>query len=227
MSLRKFKRAILASSVAALVLSPHLHAEDLNSDSIIRQLLPKDPTPSTPLLGPTPVDVGTLTSADVLTRLSPGEGRSLGATTQHPASVRLVDGREADTLASIQAFPSMQIAVAFQGSSDALAPDSTVLISVLGQALRSQKLASSKILIGVQTNALGSGCLQPQSVAASREGDHRSARRSSRNRQGTAVRGRLRPRGRSLVHGCRTPGARACRQSGKRIGDDRIPLDAL
>ena len=50
----------------------------------------------------------------------------------------------------------MQVAVAFQGASDALAPEAGVLLSDLGQALASAKLANSRVMIGVHTNSVGS-----------------------------------------------------------------------
>jgi len=52
--------------------------------------------------------------------------------------------------------PSVQVAVAFQGASDALAPESGALLGALSQALTDPRVAASRIMIGVHTNAVGS-----------------------------------------------------------------------
>ena len=68
----------------------------------------------------------------------------------------MIKGHKSEVINAIRGLPSMQVAVAFQGASDALAPESGALLGDLGKALDNPKLANSRFVIGVQTNSVGS-----------------------------------------------------------------------
>ena len=96
-----------------------------------------------------------VTKDEIVDRLSFSPSRSLQSSPK-PTKLPLVKGQESELLAALKGMPSMQVAVAFQGASDALAPEAGALLSDLGQALASAKLSSSRVMIGVHTNSVGS-----------------------------------------------------------------------
>ncbi len=55
-----------------------------------------------------------------------------------------IEGHESEVMDAIKGLPSMLVAVAFQGASDALAPESGALLGDLGKALNNPKLANSR-----------------------------------------------------------------------------------
>jgi hypothetical protein len=102
-----------------------------NANDMINKLVPKE---ATPVLAPeveTVLTVQTATKSEILSRLGFSASRSLGkapAQTQLPPFVK---GRETELLAALKPLWSIQVAVAFQGASDALAPDAGALLGQL------------------------------------------------------------------------------------------------
>ena len=96
-----------------------------------------------------------VTKDEIVDRLSFSPSRSLESSPK-PTKLPFVKGQEYELLAALKGMPSMQVAVAFQYLSHALAPEAGALLSDLGQALASAKLANSRVMIGVHTNSVGS-----------------------------------------------------------------------
>ncbi len=102
------------------------------------------------------LSVQAATETEILGRLAGSESRSVGTA---PTDLKLpvpTKELEAKVMQAIKGLPSMQVAVAFQGASDALAPESGALLGDLGRALNNSKLSNSRFLIGVHTDSVGS-----------------------------------------------------------------------
>jgi outer membrane protein OmpA-like peptidoglycan-associated protein len=149
-----FKNQFLGASLISISVSL-AYAQDSPSrvDSFIEHLAPS--TSSDPgSTGVIPVQAAT--ESEIVGRLAWSEPRSVGGST---AAVRLpviITGHESEVVGAIRGLPSMQVAVAFQGDSDALAPESGALLGDLGKALNNPKLANSRFVIGVHTDSVGS-----------------------------------------------------------------------
>ena len=150
------KFGIIATS--AFVLASHPSIAQERNDSVktmIDQLVPKG-AENPPNDGSGSVlTLQSVTKDEIVDRLSFSPSRSLESSPK-PTKLPFVKGQESELLAALKGMPSMQVAVAFQGASDALAPEAGVLLSDLGQALASAKLANSRVMIGVHTNSVGS-----------------------------------------------------------------------
>jgi hypothetical protein len=142
-------------SLSAALLSSALivpaFAQSSASDDMIKQLLPAQPH-SIGILG-----VKAATKDEIIQRLGqPSLTRSLGSSFGTETPLVLGPGHEAEALIKLHDLPSVQIAAAFQGSSDALAPESSALLGSLGQALSDEKLRRFKFVVGVHANEIGS-----------------------------------------------------------------------
>jgi outer membrane protein OmpA-like peptidoglycan-associated protein len=150
------KFGIIATS--AFVLASHPSIAQERNDTVktmIDQLVPKG-AENPPNDGSGSVlTLQSVTKDEIVDRLSFSPSRSLESSPK-PTKLPFVKGQESELLAALKGMPSMQVAVAFQGASDALAPEAGVLLSDLGQALASAKLANSRVMIGVHTNSVGS-----------------------------------------------------------------------
>jgi len=144
---------LLALGVFLVAARSAIAASPGDVDDMIKQLLPADAKPVTPAGSGAVLSVQAATKDEIVNRLSLSANRSLGV---GPAAPAFVKGREAEVLHALGAFPSMEVAVAFQGGSDALAPDSGSLLETLGAALADPRLASSRMVIGVHTDSVGS-----------------------------------------------------------------------
>jgi outer membrane protein OmpA-like peptidoglycan-associated protein len=142
--------AILFLSASAFAQSPG------NVDDMVNQLLPAAAKAGSPASADSVLTVQTATKDEIISRLDLSGSRSLGAQGRSVTLSLLTPGHEAEALTALKPLPSMQVAVAFQGASDALAPEAGALIGALSQALADPKLASSRFLIGVHTNSIGS-----------------------------------------------------------------------
>src|SRR5260221_12996771 len=126
------------------------------ADDLVRQLLPAD----------APQDAGSSSvmelklanSEEILKRLTLPltATRSINGKINPPRRIVIGQGREAETLASLHSFQSLQVAVAFQGSSDALSPEAGPLLAALGQALNDPKLQPYRFIVGVHPKSVGS-----------------------------------------------------------------------
>jgi outer membrane protein OmpA-like peptidoglycan-associated protein len=148
------RSALLGASVGALFFAVAQAQESpARIDSIIDKLAPSTPGAS----GSSDVlSVQAATESEIVGRLAGSESRSIGPA---PADLKLPEpttGLEAKVMQAIRGLPSMQVSVAFQGASDALAPESGALLDDLGRALNNSKLSNSRFLVGVHTDAIGS-----------------------------------------------------------------------
>ena len=152
--MHKFR--IIATSAFVLASHPSIAQEGNNSvKTMIDQLVPKG-AENPPNDGSGSVlTLQSVTKDEIVDRLSFSPSRSLESSPK-PTKLLFVKGQESELLAALKGMPSMQVAVAFQGASDALAPEAGALLSDLGQALASAKLANSRVMIGVHTNSVGS-----------------------------------------------------------------------
>ena len=147
--------SLQAGLLASVVLVLPAFAGD--ADDMIKQLLPtKAGKPVAPVEPPV-LSVQAATKDEIIGRLgSDLLARSVDPKVRPRQSILLAQGHEAEALSTLRALPSMQVAVAFQGSSDALAPESGPLLGTLAEALTDTKLASYRFVIGVHTNSIGS-----------------------------------------------------------------------
>ena len=150
------KFGIIATSAFVLASHPSIAQEGNDSvKTMIDQLVPKG-AENPPNDGSGSVlTLQSVTKDEIVDRLSFSPSRSLQSSPK-PTKLPFVKGQENELLAALKGMPSMQVAVAFQGASDALAPEAGALLSDLGQALASAKLANSRVMIGVHTNSVGS-----------------------------------------------------------------------
>ncbi len=140
---------LLSSSVLALAQTAD------NANDMIKKLVPVEAATSAGT-DPDPIlSTQVATKDEIVNRLRVAANRSLG---KMPAAQLppFAKGRETEVLTALKALPSVQLAVAFQGASDALAPESGALLGELSQALSDSKLAADHVVIGVHTNAVGS-----------------------------------------------------------------------
>ena len=149
-------RRLFLSGVALFALmSAEAFAGDASGDvnDMIDQLAPKAET------GPKPAAVlkpETATEQTIVDYLDASPSRAVG-----PAAAALkipspTSGHEPQILQAITGRPELQVAVNFQGESDALAPDAGDLLNTLGAALNNTRLAKQRFLIGVHTDLVGS-----------------------------------------------------------------------
>jgi outer membrane protein OmpA-like peptidoglycan-associated protein len=150
------KTGLLALGLFLSVSSVALAQSTDNANDMINKLVPSEATPALAPEVETVLTVQTATKNEILGRLGFSASRSLG---KAPAPAQLppfAKGRETELLAALKPLPSVQVAVAFQGASDALAPDAGPLLGQLAQALSDSKLSASRVVIGVHTNSVGS-----------------------------------------------------------------------
>ena len=128
--MRKF--AIVAASMLVLVSNPVTAQETGDTvKSIVDQLVPKD-ADNSPKGGAQPVlTLQAVTTDEIVNRLGFSPSRSL-ENLPKAAKLPFVKGRESELLEALRGLPSMQVAVAFQGASDALAPEAGALLSDSG-----------------------------------------------------------------------------------------------
>jgi outer membrane protein OmpA-like peptidoglycan-associated protein len=147
---------IIATGAFILASSPTIaQAGDVSVRTMIDQLVPKGAETSLNDGSGSVLTVQSVTKDEIVDRLSFSPSRSLQSSPK-AAKLPLVKGQETELLEALRGMPSMQVAVAFQGASDALAPEAASLLSDLSQALASAKLANSRVVIGVHTNSVGS-----------------------------------------------------------------------
>ena len=152
--MRKF--GIVATSALILASYPAIAQEGNNSvKTMIDQLVPKGAENSPNDGSESVLTLQSVTKDEIVNRLSFSPSRSLQSSPK-AGKLPLVKGQETELLEAVRGLPSMQVAVAFQGASDALAPEAGALLSDLGQALANAKLANSRVMIGVHTNSVGS-----------------------------------------------------------------------
>ena len=149
------RRFLLSGVALVAVLCAAAYADDATTDvnSMVDQLAPKAEanSPSSAVLS-----VKSATEQMIVERLQTATTRSVGGAAQ---AIRLPSpgrGHELEILRSIAGRPALQVAVDFQGGSDALAPESTELLGKLAAALNDPKLADQRFLIGVHTDLVGS-----------------------------------------------------------------------
>jgi hypothetical protein len=142
--------ALLLASTAAVAQS----TDGVNG--IVNQLLPADAHGADSEASSVVLTIQAATRSELLDRLGFSGVRSLGNPAPAVKLPPLVKGNETELLLAIRALPSVQVAVAFQGASDALAPEANALLGQLGDALADPKLASSHFVVGVYTNSTGS-----------------------------------------------------------------------
>ena len=126
------------------------------SDDILKQLAPAQTKDlvgghTEPVLA-----IQDATKDEFVARLGSSSTRNLGAPTAPQPLPAFVKGHEAEVLAAIKDLPSAQVAISFQGTTDALTPEAGTLLETLSQALGDTRLASARIMIGVHTNSIGS-----------------------------------------------------------------------
>src|SRR5271168_2579035 len=150
------KFGIIATSAFVLASHPSIAQEGNDSvKTMIDQLVPKGAEKPPNDGSGSVLTLQSVTKDEIVDRLSFSPSRSLESSPK-PTKLPFVKGQESELLAALKGMPSMQVAVAFQGASDALAPEAGALLSDLGQALASAKLANSRVMIGVHTNSVGS-----------------------------------------------------------------------
>jgi outer membrane protein OmpA-like peptidoglycan-associated protein len=135
------------------------HAQEADPNEMIRQLLPVDTITLAPSkkAGSSTVELSLATKDEILRRLAPvGASRGIDPHVVRIQKLSFVPGHEAETLTKLSTFPSIQVAVSFQGSSDALSPEAGALLTSLSQALSDPSLAKFKFVVGVHTNSIGS-----------------------------------------------------------------------
>jgi outer membrane protein OmpA-like peptidoglycan-associated protein len=149
-------RRILLSGVALIsLLSASAYADSATTDvnSMVDQLAPKaDAAPPSSAV----LTVQTATEINVVERLQVSASRAVGGAAQ---AVRLPSperGHELEILRSLAGRPAIEVAVNFQGGSDALAQESIEFLGNLAAALNNPKLAAQRFLIGVHTDLVGS-----------------------------------------------------------------------
>jgi outer membrane protein OmpA-like peptidoglycan-associated protein len=150
------KTGLLALGLFLSVSSVALAQSADNVNDMINKLVPKEATPALAPEVETVLTVQTATKDEILSRLGFSASRSLGKAPVQAQLPPFVKGRETELLAALKPLPSIQVAVAFQGASDALAPDAGALLGQLAQALTDSKLSASRVVIGVHTNSVGS-----------------------------------------------------------------------
>ncbi len=126
-----------------------------SSDDLLKQLAPAETNAAAKALSDPVLSIQTATKDEFLSRLSSSATRNLG-----PAATRglppFAKGREGEVMNAVRDFPSAQVAVTFQGATDALSPEAGAMLETLSQALLDPRVASSRFLIGVHTNSVGS-----------------------------------------------------------------------
>lgn len=149
-------RRVLLSGVALIsLLSVGAHADSATTDvnSMVDQLAPKvDAAPPSSAV----LTVKTATELNVVERLQGSPSRAVGGAAQ---AIRLPSperGHELEILRALVGRPAIQVAVNFQGGSDALAQESIEFLGNLAAALKDPKLAEQRFLIGVHTDLVGS-----------------------------------------------------------------------
>jgi outer membrane protein OmpA-like peptidoglycan-associated protein len=156
----------LIFSATALLISIGLEAggsaafaQAADPNDLIRQLQPVGNTPNALSVAPPSVmELNLATKDEILRRLaaSSGASRSVGPQVTRPERINLAPGHETEALSLLGKLPTVQVAVSFQGNSDALSPDAGILFATIGQALSDPSLAKFKFVIGVHTNSVGS-----------------------------------------------------------------------
>ena len=149
-------RRILLSGVALIsLLSVEAYADSATTDvnSMVDQLAPKaDAAPPSSAV----LTVKTATELNVVERLQLSPSRAVGGAAQ---AIRLPSperGHELEILHALAGRPAIEVAVDFQGGSDALVQGSTEFLGNLAAALNDPKLAGQRFLIGVHTDLVGS-----------------------------------------------------------------------
>ena len=149
-------RRILLSGVALIsLLSAGAFADSAATDvnSIVDQLAPKvDAAPPSAAV----LTVKTATELNVVERLQVSPSRAVGGAAQ---AIRLPSperGHELEILRAVAGRPAIEVAVNFQGGSDALAQESIEFLGNLAAALNNPKLSGQRFLIGVHTDLVGS-----------------------------------------------------------------------
>ncbi len=144
-----------ASLLATVMFAAPAFAQD--AGNMVDQLLPATATPPAAAADAPVFSVQSATKSEMVGRLGSAMlTRSIDPKTAKARSLVLGQGHEAEDLAALRPLPSMQVAVAFQGASDALAPESGALLGTLAEALNDPKLASYRFVIGVHTSSVGS-----------------------------------------------------------------------
>ncbi len=137
----------LSAAALAVLLSAPAYAGDQNQAAKVAE----------PFGPPSTKSMGDLLNDDkaIADRLSKAPVRSLrGASDIHlPASPR---GHEAEIFKSVLVRPSLLLDIKFKGASDVMAADSGDRLAKLAAALSDHRLANKRILIGAQTDLLGS-----------------------------------------------------------------------
>ena len=149
------RTAVLALGVALLASTSVFAQSPPDASDMINQLVPADAKTAPTDIGDSVLTVQGASRDEIVKRLGFSATRSIGTQPGAPLPP-FTKGREVEVLRALNGRPSIQVAVAFQGASDALAPESGALLGALGQALSDPKVASSRILIGVHTNSVGS-----------------------------------------------------------------------
>ena len=151
-----FRRSTLLLGLLVSVAAVHDGLAQTAQDDMINQLLPAGAKPAASAeAAPAVLSVQAATKDQIVSLLgTPVASRSIGASGTPP--LVLGPGHEGQNLAVLRNLPSMQVAVAFQGGSDALSPDAGAVLSTLGAALNDPKLASYRFVIGVHTDSVGS-----------------------------------------------------------------------
>jgi outer membrane protein OmpA-like peptidoglycan-associated protein len=149
------RTAVLALGVALLASTSVFAQSPPDVSDMINQLVPADAKTAPTETGDSVLTVQGASRDEIVKRLGFSATRSIGTQPGAPLPP-FTKGREVEVLRALNGRPSVQVAVAFQGASDALAPESGALLGALGQALSDPKVASSRILIGVHTNSVGS-----------------------------------------------------------------------
>ena len=149
------RTAVLALGVALLASTSVFAQSPPDVSDMINQLVPADAKTAPTETGDSVLTVQGASRDEIVKRLGFSATRSIGTQPGAPLPP-FTKGREVEVLRALNGRPSIQVAVAFQGASDALAPESGALLGALGQALTDPKVASSRILIGVHTNSVGS-----------------------------------------------------------------------
>ena len=144
----------IALVLAALAVS-QVPANAQEANNVLDQLVPSATAAAQPPKLSGELAPAAPTSDAILTQLSGTPAtRSLGDTPGN--RIVLAAGGEGEALAAMRRLRSIEVAVNFQGSSDALTAETGGVLASLGLALTDPKLASSKFVIGVHTNAPGS-----------------------------------------------------------------------
>jgi outer membrane protein OmpA-like peptidoglycan-associated protein len=145
--------ALLASGVALLTASA---AFAQTSDDLLKQLAPAQTNDASQSLSGSLLSLQTATKEEFIARLTSSPARNLGATSPPRTFPPLSRGHEGELSNAVRNLPSAQVAVAFQGSSDALSPEASAMLEALSGALMDSRVASSHFLVGVHTNSVGS-----------------------------------------------------------------------